>query len=261
MYKQNAVSPVLALPRLDDGRGAWSYGAMLMVALLLHAALALFLSRPVRMASVAPSINNPNPETVTVTDIHNAPGPVDVSYPPKVLDVLQPDPGPGPGGPGNGPANDVQAKVNMGGLVMEGGSGDDVLKIGGKQASLDSLLVLQKTGGGGNGHWRIGVRAKPEPPTVPFVSLQVRPKLVDAPVPVYPEVARNAGIEGSAVVEALLNLDGSVMDARVLQSSGNQMLDAAAVEAALRARFTPAMQRDKPVRVWISMPYRFRLTN
>jgi TonB family protein len=70
---------------------------------------------------------------------------------------------------------------------------------------------------------------------------------------------RNAGIEGSVVVEALLDVDGSVMNARVLHGSGNDMLDAAAVEAALKARFTPAMQRDKAVRVWMSMPYRFRL--
>ena len=37
------------------------------------------------------------------------------------------------------------------------------------------------------------------------------------------------------------------------------LMSAAAVEAALRARFTPAMQRDKPVRVWISQTYRFKL--
>ena len=63
------------------------------------------------------------------------------------------------------------------------------------------------------------------------------------------------------MVEALLNLDGSVMDARLLKSSGNAMLDAAAIEAALRARFTPAMQRDKSVRVWVSQTYRFRLAD
>jgi protein TonB len=70
---------------------------------------------------------------------------------------------------------------------------------------------------------------------------------------------RDAGIEGTAVVEALLDLDGSVMDARVLKSSGNQSLDASAIEAALKAKFTPAKQRDKAVRVWISIPYRFTL--
>jgi len=49
---------------------------------------------------------------------------------------------------------------------------------------------------------------------------------VNVPVPDYPTTVRDAGIEGTAVVEALLDLDGSVMDARMLKSSGNQMLDA-----------------------------------
>ena len=114
--------------------------------------------------------------------------------------------------------------------------------------------------GPGNGRPRIGVRARVDLPTVPFYKLEVKPTVVDAPAPVYPEAVRNAGIEGSVVVEALLDLDGSVMDARVLKGSGNDMLDAAAVEAALRARFTPAKQLDKAVRVRISQTYRFRLT-
>ena len=263
MYKQTAVSPVLALPRLDGQRGALSYGVMLVAAVLLHAALAFLMSRPVQVGSAIPSTSN-NVETVSFTEQNYVPGPVDPSYRPEVANVLPPEPATGPGGPGNGngPANEVQARLNMGGLVVEGGSGDDVLRIGGKQASLDSLLVLPQIGVlGGNGRPRIGFRAKVELPTVPFYKLEVKPTIVDAPAPVYPEAVRSAGIKGSAVVEALLNLDGSVMDARLLKSSGNAMLDAAAIEAALRARFTPAMQRDKSVRVWVSQTYRFRLAD
>jgi protein TonB len=96
-------------------------------------------------------------------------------------------------------------------------------------------------------------------PVVPFWKVEIKPQPVDIPVPKYPEMARNAGIEGQTVVEALVNTDGSIGDARVLKSSGNQSLDAAAVEAAMRARFTPAKQRDKAVRVWVSIPFRFTL--
>jgi TonB family protein len=98
-----------------------------------------------------------------------------------------------------------------------------------------------------------------EIPVVPFWKVEVKPQPVDIPVPKYPEMARNAGIEGQTVVEALVNTDGSIGDARVLKSSGNQSLDASAVEAAMRARFTPAKQRDKAVRVWVSIPFRFTL--
>jgi protein TonB len=96
-------------------------------------------------------------------------------------------------------------------------------------------------------------------PVVPFWKVEVKPQQISVPKPDYPEMARSAGIEGTTVVEALVDIDGTVADARVLKTSNNQTLDAAAVEAARRATFRPAMQRDNPVRVWVSIPYRFSL--
>ncbi len=98
-----------------------------------------------------------------------------------------------------------------------------------------------------------------EIPVVPFWKVEVKPQPVSVPTPAYPELARNAGIEGQVVIKALVEIDGSVIDAEVLKSSGNQSLDAAAVQAAYRAKFTPAKQRDQPVRVPVSIPYRFTL--
>jgi|UniRef100_A0A7V3UZK4 protein TonB len=96
-------------------------------------------------------------------------------------------------------------------------------------------------------------------PIVPFWKVEKKPEPVSIPKPVYPDLARNAGIEGRCVVEALVDVDGSVVDAKIIKSSGNQSLDQAAIEAAFKAKFTPAMQRDKPVRVWVSIPYQFTL--
>jgi protein TonB len=96
-------------------------------------------------------------------------------------------------------------------------------------------------------------------PVVPFWKVEVKPQPVNIPVPAYPEMARQAGIEGQAVVEALVDVDGSVIDAKILKSSGNQSLDASAVGAAMKSKFTPAKQRDKAVRVWVSIPFRFTL--
>jgi len=97
-------------------------------------------------------------------------------------------------------------------------------------------------------------------PVVPFWKVEVKPKPINIPVPTYPDMARTAGIEGSAVVEALVDTNGTVADARILKPSGNASLDQAAVDAAMRAKFSPAMQRDKAVRVWVSIPFRFTLT-
>ena len=98
-------------------------------------------------------------------------------------------------------------------------------------------------------------------PVVPFWKVEVKPQPINIPVPTYPEMARTAGIEGQAVVEALVDVDGSVADARILKPSGNASLDQAAVDAAMRSKFSPAKQRDKAVRVWVSIPFRFTLNN
>jgi len=96
-------------------------------------------------------------------------------------------------------------------------------------------------------------------PVVPFWKVEVKPQPINIPVPTYPDMARTAGIEGQAVVEALVDVDGSVADARILKPSGNASLDQAAVDAAMRSKFSPAKQRDKAVRVWVSIPFRFTL--
>ncbi len=98
-----------------------------------------------------------------------------------------------------------------------------------------------------------------EIPIVPYWKVEKKPEPIYIPQPKYPERARQAGIEGQVVVKALLNIDGTVMDVEVLKSSGNDALDEAAVSAARQARFTPAMQRENPVRVWVSIPFNFKL--
>jgi protein TonB len=100
----------------------------------------------------------------------------------------------------------------------------------------------------------------PEIEIVPYYKVEVKPQPIHIPLPQYPELARQAGIEGQAVVKALVDVDGSIMAVQILKSSGNQMLDEAALAAARKSTFTPAKQRDKFVRVWVSIPIRFKLT-
>ncbi|MGD8979490.1 MAG: energy transducer TonB [candidate division WOR-3 bacterium] len=99
----------------------------------------------------------------------------------------------------------------------------------------------------------------PDIEIVPYYKVEVKPKPVYSPGPRYPDLARRAGIEGQTVVKALVDIDGSIMDVQILKSSGNQMLDEAALAAARKWKFTPAKQRDKFVRVYVSIPVNFRL--
>lgn len=95
---------------------------------------------------------------------------------------------------------------------------------------------------------------------VPYYRLEVKPTLVKSTKPVYPDLARRAGIEGVTAVKMLIDIDGRVIEVEIIKSSGNALLDQAAVTAAHQHRFTPARQRDRLVRVWISRQFTFRLT-
>ncbi len=75
----------------------------------------------------------------------------------------------------------------------------------------------------------------------------------------YPEIARKAGIEGRVTVHVLVSEKGIVIKTKILQSLGHTGCDQAAVNAIKKVRWNPAMQRDKPVRVWVAIPVIFRL--
>jgi protein TonB len=74
----------------------------------------------------------------------------------------------------------------------------------------------------------------------------------------YPEIARQAGIEGMVVVQVVVMPDGSPTQPMVARSAG-EILDKAAVEAVMKLSFSPGKQRGKPVMVRMAIPIRFRL--
>jgi protein TonB len=78
---------------------------------------------------------------------------------------------------------------------------------------------------------------------------------------VYPEIAQEAGIEGTVVVQAFVNEFGVVTECVVLKGVPNTGLDEAAIAAIKKTRFKPAKQRDRNVGVYISIPVIFRLRN
>lgn len=84
-------------------------------------------------------------------------------------------------------------------------------------------------------------------------------QLLSAPAPAYPESARRAGISGTTVVGMTVSTDGSVSSAWVESSSGNSVLDSAAVAAVYNWRFVPAKQNGTPVTANSRVPITFNL--
>jgi len=74
----------------------------------------------------------------------------------------------------------------------------------------------------------------------------------------YPPLLRDAGIGGSVQVWLFIDEDGVVQRVQVDESSGHKALDQAALKVASGVEFTPALNREKKVPVWISLPITFR---
>ena len=79
----------------------------------------------------------------------------------------------------------------------------------------------------------------------------------------YPAIARENGVEGTAVVQFVVEKDGSITDARVVRDPGAQTgSEALRVVEMMKDRsikWIPGKQRGRAVRVQFNLPVRFRL--
>jgi protein TonB len=75
----------------------------------------------------------------------------------------------------------------------------------------------------------------------------------------YPPLLRDAGIGGTVRVYFFIDEGGRVQDRQIDQSSGHQALDDAAMAVSEIYRFSPALNRDKKVPVWVSFPITFQV--
>ena len=80
---------------------------------------------------------------------------------------------------------------------------------------------------------------------------------IQLPPPVYPEAAKRMRSSGTVVVEVILDESGKVVSANA--TSGPTILRDAAVQAALKARFSPTKLSGQPVKVSGVINYKFAL--
>lgn len=82
-------------------------------------------------------------------------------------------------------------------------------------------------------------------------------KAVTKPQPSYPAAARVALVSGEVAIEIMIDECGNVVMARAL--SGHPLLRQAAIDAAMKTRFSPTRLSGVPVRVKGTMAYNFSL--
>jgi TonB family protein len=87
-------------------------------------------------------------------------------------------------------------------------------------------------------------------------------EVLTGPLPVYPDLLRQAGVEGRVVLEAVVDTTGRVLSQSIsVVSATNSGFIAPARHALLATLFRPAMVGGTAVRVLVRIPYEFAIRN
>jgi TonB family protein len=84
------------------------------------------------------------------------------------------------------------------------------------------------------------------------------PKKVKHVPPLYPDAAKQAGAQGSVILEATIGPEGNVTAVRVVQ--GIPLLDQAAIDAVKQWVYTPTLLNGRPVPVIMTVTLNFLLS-
>jgi protein TonB len=83
------------------------------------------------------------------------------------------------------------------------------------------------------------------------------PKKIKDVKPGYPAIAQSARVQGIVIIEATIDVDGSVADTQILRSI--PLLDQAAIDAVRQWRFVPTLLNGQPTPIIMSVTVNFQL--
>jgi protein TonB len=118
-------------------------------------------------------------------------------------------------------------------------------------------ITFDRAGSGSGDSLVVETDIDTSPASDEFIVVDEEPVRVSIDPPVYPDVARAAGVEGTVLVRVLVGKNGRVKD--VIFIDGPEALKKAAQDCARTAVFRPALVDHKPLEVWVNMPVTFKL--
>jgi len=116
------------------------------------------------------------------------------------------------------------------------------------------------------------------PPPNKDIPHDKEPAVVTRVNPVYPESMLSGGWEATVYMKAFIDIDGTVKDARsekiqIIATTNAEKTDEstertmegkafeeASYAAVIQWKFSPAQMQGKPVAVWVTIPFRFKLS-
>src|SRR5262245_9092935 len=120
----------------------------------------------------------------------------------------------------------------------------------------------------GNIVQRVEVNAvgQPKPPVPPGTPQRIRvggyviaANLISQVKPVYPQSARDAGIEGTVHLQGIIGTEGNFITLRVTSNSNSELTNAA-LEAVKQWRYKPALLNNEPIEILTEIDVDFKLS-
>ncbi len=84
------------------------------------------------------------------------------------------------------------------------------------------------------------------------------PVVIKKVMPVYPDLARRSGLEGTVLAKVWVNTEGHVKQAIIIQCS-SKIFEQPVLDAVKQWTFTPAYMNNQPISQWVKIPINFRL--
>jgi periplasmic protein TonB len=143
----------------------------------------------------------------------------------------------------NGPDDDAPFSELPAGPGVSGGNGDHT----------GGISVIEAIGN--------GMRPSlPPPPSTrpPRISHMMEGNLIRRVQPEYPALAKQARIQGTVLLRAVINREGAIQDLQVI--SGHPLLVQAAINAVRQWRYRPFYLNDQPVEVETQVTVNFTLS-
>jgi periplasmic protein TonB len=106
------------------------------------------------------------------------------------------------------------------------------------------------------------VTTAPPPAPAPTAPATVQPRidLAHSSQPEYPPQSRRLGEQGSLVLQVMVDASGRITDSKLVQSSGSQRLDQAALEGVkTNYHFFPGTVDGKPQPMWFTFKFTWKL--
>lgn len=133
------------------------------------------------------------------------------------------------------------------------------------QTEMSQVMGPAITGDGSEGGGQIEIsddtKIEDDPGMSDFVPVEKAPQVVQSVQPLYPDIARRAGIEGTVWVNILVDKEGKPKKAVVVKEDAAGVFNDAAIAAAMKYQFTPAIMNAGPVKVWVAIKFKFQLIN